>query len=254
VSVPYRLPETDAVISVTAVRSNLLLVEPMETHLTFHGLGPPGAETPADEVPYWVPVEKFKLILDLIKRTDATTHITFDDCNNSDVEIALPALIAAGLRASFFIVSGRVGKPGYLRASDICSLRDAKMEIGSHGAEHIRWTNVSDFAISEDVGRSFDVLRSIINEEVLTVAVPFGAYDLRVLRALKALGVQRVYTSNGGPAPRNAWVVPRTSITANTPIETVRGLIANNYSPLAMAKSALRMWWKTPQAHVRSTN
>ena len=44
------------------------------------------------------------------------------------------------------------------------------------------------------------------------VAIPFGSYDRHVLRWLRAVGVTRAYTSDGGRARPDAWLQARTSL------------------------------------------
>jgi peptidoglycan/xylan/chitin deacetylase (PgdA/CDA1 family) len=214
----------------------------MKICLMLHGLGPLPPDISAAEARYWLPAEKFAYILELVRRTHNPAQITFDDGNASDLRIALPALREAGLSASFFIPSDRIGQAGYLSDADILELRAAGMEIGSHGCAHITWTQVPDETIAEDVTRSVARLSSILREKVETVAVPFGECDLRVLRVLRALGVRRVYTSFRGPCRKDAWLVRRDCITADMPEAAIRDLLTKRYTAIDAAVSFLREW------------
>jgi len=205
-----------------------------------HGLGPPAPHICEDEARYWLPAERFAYILELVRRTPNPVHITIDDGNASDVTIALPALRDAGLSASFFIPSDRIGEAGYVSEADIRELRAAGMEIGSHGCAHITWTEVPDETIAEDVTRSIGRLSSVLGERVETVAVPFGECDLRVLRLLRTLGIRRVYTSFRGPGREGAWLVRRDCITADMPDATIRDLLTKKYTAVDATMSFLR--------------
>ena len=79
--------------------------------------------------------------------------ITFDDGNQSDAKIALPALVKRGLRASFFICAGRIGRPGYLDRVAIRDLLDAGMEVGSHGMRHLDWRKIDDTTLNVEISR-----------------------------------------------------------------------------------------------------
>jgi len=57
------------------------------------------------------------------------------------------------------------------------------------------------------------------------VGVPFGAYDGRVLRALRAAGVTQVFTSDGGPCLPNAWLIPRNSLRNDMSFETIEAML-----------------------------
>ena len=214
----------------------------MKVCLMLHGLGPPPSGISGGEARYWLPAERFGYILELVRRTHNPVHITIDDGNDSDVRIALPALRDAGLFASFFITSDRIGQAGYLSEADISELRAAGMEIGSHGCAHITWTQVPDETIAEDVTRSIARLSSILGERVETVAVPFGECDLRVLRVLRVLGIRRVYTSFRGPCRNDAWIVRRYCMTAELPEAAICDLLMKNHTVIDAATAFLREW------------
>ena len=218
----------------------------MNNSLMFHGLGPIPGFIGEAEARYWLPTQTFARILEAVRAHPA--EITFDDGNLSDVEIALPLLKEAGLAAAFFIPTDRIGLPGYVSEADIHTLQEAGMHVGSHGCAHIRWTQVSDEAVAQDVGRSIERLSAILGERVHTVAVPFGDCDLRVLRVLRRLGVGRVYTSFRGPSARDAWLVRRDCIMADMTQDTIQNLIARKYTKADAVLSFLRVWRKTGRA------
>ena len=51
----------------------------------------------------------------------------------SDFVYGLPALLDRGLTATFFVVAGRLGEPGFLSENDVRTLVSAGMTIGCHG-------------------------------------------------------------------------------------------------------------------------
>lgn len=185
------------------------------------------------EQPYWLPSERFIAVLRLACRYETENrkiHITFDDGNKSDISIALPILNDFGRRASFFILSDMIGKADFVDAADITQLRKNGMTIGSHGAAHVEWTTLDDAELAAQVKRSMRTLSSIAGTSVTTVAVPFGAYDSRVLRVLRPLGITTVYTSEGGPTSSNAWLKARNTIHIDTPIDLIEKLICGRAS------------------------
>ena len=214
----------------------------MKICLMLHGLGRPPPHVCDDEARYWLPAKKFARLLEHVQRARHPVQITIDDGNASDVTVALPALLAAGLSALFFIPSDRIGEEGYVSEGNIRALRAAGMEIGSHGCAHITWTEVPDEAIVEDVTRSIGRLSDILGERVNTVAVPYGECDLRVLQVLRHLGIARVYTSFPGLAADGAWLVRRHCITADMPDAAFDHLLTKNYSAVDAAMAFLRTW------------
>jgi len=211
------------------------------THcLMLHGVGTPPPHIPEVEKPYWVSEALFDDILSLTHQFHA--HITIDDGNATDTEIALPTLLAAGLKASFFIPSDRIGTPHYVSEDDIRALHEAGMEIGSHGCAHLDWTTISDEEVVKDVRDSSERLSAIIGAPVHTVAVPYGACDRRVLRLLRSLGVTRAYTSFRGPCNPNGWIVRRHCVKADmTPLQ-IRALISEKTTLVSGTIAFLRTW------------
>jgi peptidoglycan/xylan/chitin deacetylase (PgdA/CDA1 family) len=188
-----------------------------ELIVTFHGLGEPPSTVSESERRVWVPVEWLEEILDTLPRRGV--RIAFDDGNISDVQHALPALTRHGCSAHFFVLAGEIGMPGRLGAEDLSRLRAAGMQIGSHGLHHRDWRTISDAELDRELVGSRGELAGIIGGEILEAACPFGSYDRRVLKALRAAGYTRAYTSDGGPSSSTNWLAPRTTITRAHPLE-----------------------------------
>ncbi|MEV5573471.1 polysaccharide deacetylase family protein [Spirillospora sp. NPDC052269] len=181
-------------------------------NLTVHGVGP-RADRALDpgEGGTWVDVDRFERVLDAVAgRPDV--RLTFDDGNASDIETALPRLLARGLTAEFFVLAGRLGEPGRLTADGVRELVRAGMKVGSHGWAHRDWRRLTAPQAGEELVRAHRVLADITGKPVTRVAIPFGSYDRHVLRRLRRAAVTRAYTSDGGPARPDAWLQPRTSL------------------------------------------
>ncbi len=87
--------------------------------MIFHGVGAPGRELESGEAPYWISRELFLRVLDRVAADPQPGRIrlSFDDGNASDHDIALPALLARGLRADFFVLSAVSARPArWMRA------------------------------------------------------------------------------------------------------------------------------------------
>ena len=184
--------------------------------LNFHGIGKPHARVDESERPYWVSETRFARCVELCARHRATTAITFDDGNKSDIEVAAPALSAAGLTGSFFVLSDRVSHNHYLSAENMRELVDRGMEVGTHGAAHLNWRHLPDGELDRELVGARTAISDIIGRPVTSAAIPFGSYNGHVLRALRRRGYARVYTSDGGATRNRAWLQPRTSIRCDT--------------------------------------
>ncbi len=197
---------------------------PQELILTFHGLGEPPDAIADAERKVWVPVEWFQAIVDTLPRHGV--GLAFDDGNSSDVEQALPVLAQRGLTARFFPLAGRIGADGYLSAEDIARLDAAGMGVGSHGLHHRDWRTLEGSELHEELTVSRRTLAEVVGKEITETACPFGSYDRRVLRALRAAGYRRVFSSDGGAGSAGSWLCPRTTVHRERPLRSWLDLAA----------------------------
>ena len=144
--------------------------------VNFHGVGPIKRPFDPGEENVWLEEKTFCSMLDEIVGVQGI-EITFDDGNASDIEIAISALLSRGLKASFFIPVGKLGTPGFLQESNIRTLIDAGMEIGSHGWAHRSWRKLAEDDLAQELIESRKRLQDITGVDVLSAACPFG--DLR---------------------------------------------------------------------------
>ncbi|WP_372671343.1 polysaccharide deacetylase family protein [Amycolatopsis kentuckyensis] len=194
-------------------------------NLALHGIGRPARQLDPGEDERWVTVEQFERVLDVVAERD-DVHLTFDDGNESDVEIALPRLVDHGLTAEFFPLAGRLGQRGYLDRDGLRELTRAGMEIGSHGWEPRDWRRLDDRQASRELTEAPKLLGDLCGRPVRRYSLPFGAYDRRVLTRLRQAGATRVYTSSGGPASRDGWLQARTELRHDLDGESLDGVLA----------------------------
>lgn len=195
--------------------------------LNFHGIGEPHAGVDADERPYWVSEACFGQILALADGHARARHIvfTFDDGNRSDLTIAAPALAASGRRGAFYVLAGRFDAPHYLTREDCRALVAMGMEVGLHGRDHRDWRRLDDASLSDEVEAARSEIAAATGQPVDSVGIPFGGYDKRVMKYLKARGFATIRTSDGGGAHSDRRVQSRTSIRSDMPMAQIASLL-----------------------------
>ena len=214
-------------------------------NLTFHGIGEPERSLEPGEEQVWLDSDQFQSALDSVGgRSDV--RITFDDGNASDVEQALPGLRRRGLTATFFVVAGRLGDPGFLDERGVCALAAAGMGIGSHGMHHRPWRRLDQHALEEEHVAAKVLLEEVVDRPVTEAACPFGSYDRCVLRSLRRHGYRRAYTSDPGTTGHDDWIQSRYTVrpgNATAPVEHALALERSTYDVLRQrAKRAAKRW------------
>ena len=181
-------------------------------NLCFHGIGIPGRPIETNEERYWIGVSQFTEFLRVISGYPQV-RLTFDDGNASDTTHALPALLEHDLTATFFVVSARLDTPGSVGASDVRTLVNAGMTIGAHGMFHRPWRGLGSDALRVELVDATAILAEVAHQPIRAAACPFGAYDRRVLSAIRRHGYTRVYTVDGAAAARDeSWLQSRYSV------------------------------------------
>jgi peptidoglycan/xylan/chitin deacetylase (PgdA/CDA1 family) len=214
-------------------------------NLTFHGVGPAPRRLDPGEQDVWLSTEQFESVLDAVAdRGDV--RITFDDGNSSDVEHALPALRARGLTATFFVVAGRLGAPGFLGEDDVRALSAHDMTIGSHGMWHRPWRGLREQELDEELLVSRQRLEQLVKRPVTDAACPFGSYDRKVLQGLRRVGYAHVFTSDRGIARSDRWLQARNTIRRGTAAPGIEEIAAGSPSLrrglTRQAKLAVKRW------------
>jgi peptidoglycan/xylan/chitin deacetylase (PgdA/CDA1 family) len=211
-------------------------------NLTFHGVGKRERDAESGDDRTWLDLDSFTSVLDsVVDRREV--RISFDDGNASDVIHGLPALLRRGLRATFFVVAGRLDAPEFLDAGGVRTLADAGMTIGCHGMRHRRWRGLGDDALREELVDARMILEAIVGGPVTEAACPFGSYDRRVLSFLRRSGYRHVYTSDRGTSDPDAWLQPRNSVRRGEGAAVLDDVLSREKGPGALVRQ-LRLYAK----------
>src|SRR5215831_11371308 len=146
----------------------------------------------------------------------ASVVLTFDDGRAADYEIAFPLLLAAGMRAEFFINTAKVGRPGYLTWPRIEEMHRAGMSFQSHSHEHVALPALSARQLRNEIRTSKRLIEDFLGRGVDFLAAPHGLVDRRVVEAAQEAGYQAVCASRGWPAQPGDAVVNRVTVLRDT--------------------------------------
>ncbi len=139
-------------------------------------------------------------LLDRVEQaTSRKVVISFDDGDISNLEVALPLLRERGMCAEILITSGFLGQQGMLAATDVRTLADAGMGIGSHGRSHAFLDDLDDARLVAELLDSRQRLRELSGQCVDAIALPGGRGGARERRIALELGYRYLLGSRPGP-------------------------------------------------------
>ncbi|MBI3817005.1 polysaccharide deacetylase family protein [Candidatus Peregrinibacteria bacterium] len=144
--------------------------------------------------------------------------LTFDDGYADAFQNALPILQKYHLRGVFYIVSGFLGKPGYLTDNQVIALRDAGMMIAGHTVSHVDLRSLSAKELRHQLEGSRKELETFIGAPVIHFAYPSGRYNQRVIDMVAMLGYKTAVTTHHGIAGTRdpLFQLPRVRMTKTT--------------------------------------
>lgn len=123
---------------------------------------------------------------------------TFDDAYTSVYTDAYPILKERGFSATLFVVTGLVGKQGYVTWEQINDLVGAGWTVGCHTARHLDLRTLSAEGLDAEIAVARKVLQEKTGQSVLSFCYPSGKYSDEVVEAVKAAGYYGAVTTSPG--------------------------------------------------------
>lgn len=135
--------------------------------------------------------------------------LTFDDGYADFYTDAIPILRSHDFTAVAYVVSGFMGRPGYMTSSEVLSAQGAGFEIGSHTVDHVNLTRQSADGLRYQLAASKEALERLLKRPVTSFCYPYGKVGPREADAVAAAGYQDATTTQAGPyhsmANRYVW-------------------------------------------------
>jgi peptidoglycan/xylan/chitin deacetylase (PgdA/CDA1 family) len=124
---------------------------------------------------------------------------TFDD-GTADHRCAADVLSSHGLKGTFFLITGRLGTPGYLSEADVRSMAAQGHRLASHSVTHRHLTSLSAAELADELESSLNHLEALAERTVDWFAPPGGVYTEAVIDAAQQVGYKVVRTMDWGYA------------------------------------------------------
>jgi peptidoglycan/xylan/chitin deacetylase (PgdA/CDA1 family) len=124
--------------------------------------------------------------------------LTFDDGYEDFYTTALPVLIGHDFKAVSYVVSGFIGRSGYMNAAQIREADRADIEIGSHTVDHADLTRQSLDGLRYQIISSKRSLEQLLGHDVISFCYPSGRFNPSAVSVVQEAGYSNATTTGYG--------------------------------------------------------
>jgi peptidoglycan/xylan/chitin deacetylase (PgdA/CDA1 family) len=169
----------------------------------------------------WHTITAASLAADLYagRRPAAKTFVvTFDDGHEDGYSEAYPILQANGFVGTYFMVTGRTGRAGYLTPAQLSAMAATGMEIADHTVDHVALAAVPRSVAFTEVVGALVFLEQLLGVRPTTLAYPYGSTDAAVIAGVKAEGFMMAFSNREGcfESGSTRFDVPRLRVSPST--------------------------------------
>lgn len=173
--------------------------------------------------------------------------ITFDDGERDNFTVAFPILESYHFTASFFVITGAVGRPECVSWEDLRVMQAAGMAIESHTVHHPDLRTLSAGHLAAELGQSRVMIFDQLGRRPDCLAYPDGDYNAAVIAQTKSAGYLLAVTTHFGTklSPRSCYAWPRVRV---LPGESLAGFIRSIEAPPVRGRRSIRPLPRQPTA------
>jgi peptidoglycan/xylan/chitin deacetylase (PgdA/CDA1 family) len=164
-------------------------------------------------------------LTDMVRdKSDAKSLVlTFDDGYEDFYTTAWPLLKKYNWTATVFIITEKVGQPGYLTWEQIKLLQHRGVEIGAHTLSHADLAMSSQQRQWQEINESKKVLEHKLNIPITTFCYPAGQYATGTFELVRKAGYFAAVTTKPGKLNSSVspYKLPRYRVEPDTPLLTL---------------------------------
>ena len=131
-------------------------------------------------------------------RPSPSVCITFDDGSVNHYTHAYPMLLSCGHRATFFVITDRIGQRGYVSWEQLREMAANRMSIQSHSCTHSQLAHGTFRQARQELLLSKERLEQALGRRIIAFAAPGGSWRSDLSALAEECGYQVVCTSEQG--------------------------------------------------------
>ena len=166
--------------------------------------------------------------------------LTFDDGYADLYTTAFPILKRYGFRATSFVITGKVGWPGYLTWPQMLEMQASGLvQFESHTVDHVDMSRVPPAQAQYELTASKTALEQHLNVPVRYFCYPFGRYNSQVEALLAQDGYVAATTTAYGTVhgPDDLLTLSRVRVHGAETLQTFAALLTGTGLPSANGNS-----------------
>lgn len=163
---------------------------------------------------------------------DQSILLTFDDGYADFYAVAFPVLQALQLKATLYVVTDFVDKPGYVTWEQIALMdRSGLVTIGSHTRHHFDLTKTAEN--ESEIVDAKTILEDRLGHPITSFCYPAGRFNDAIENTVAAAGYELAFTTKPGTvlAADQRFVLPRLRIEGATTFERFISLVSATKNP-----------------------
>lgn len=154
--------------------------------------------------------------------------LTFDDGYMDAYTAALPLLRERGMVATFYIVGGFVGQPGYMGTDELRALHAAGMQLGAHSMRHLDLTTLGADEALRELTTSRAVVEAVTGAPATSFCYPAGRFTAETRALVARAGFTSAVTTQVSDDFGDPLLLPRVRVDGAADLEGFGWLLENH--------------------------
>jgi len=154
-----------------------------------------------------------------------TVVLQFDDGYEDNYTYAFPILKAYGLPVTVFLISDKVGTPGFLTWDQIKEMERYHFTAGAHTRHHVYLPTASSEQAQDEIAGSKKIIEDHLGHKIDYFCYPSGGFTEEVKRFVQDAGFKAAVSTNRGKTLFNQDLYELKRIHMNNGDDRYSGLI-----------------------------